>query len=263
MNNIFQIFAVYLAQLTFGSAILMPFFPNKITGKSYPRFYYGMIVLFFGLFLLALFRLDQFGWNHVLVFGLSVWIFGTTFRKDLSPIELYLYKLFAVVALVWFGLYIQTRLFPSVALSQSYPQVLLFMVSMIFLSFHLMNMIFGHWYLVNRKLPISYLIKTCYVLMIVTVVRCLATALSLYWASQEMSPDNFARITDFYAHGIFFWSRILAGLGVPLLVSVLAYKSAKIGSNQSATGIMYAGVVFVLMGEFLALYLYAITGYLF
>lgn len=126
-----------------------------------------------------------------------------------------------------------------------------------------MTMIFGHWYLVNRKLPIAYLIKMCSWLIVVTLLRVAASIYSLVQAWINLEASQLDRIFDFYAHGIFFWARILAGLGIPMLVSILAYKSAKIGSNQSATGILYAGVVFVLMGEFLALYLYAITGYLF
>lgn len=263
MNHILQIFAIYIGQLAFGSALILPFFPNRVTGKSFPRFYYGFILILFAGFLLSLFRLDQFHLNQLGVFALAFWVFAQTFRKEFSKPEEFLNVIFGIVALLWFGVYVKHTWLTHDTLWTATGPLLGFLVSALFLSYHLMNMIFGHWYLVNRRLPISHLIKTCKIMIIVTILRAIATGLAVYFAYTTLSAAEFGKITDMWGHGIFFWARILAGLGVPGLVSVLAYKSAQIGSNQSATGIMYAGVVFVLMGEFLALYLYVLTGYLF
>lgn len=262
-TSILHIVSLYLAQLTFGSAILLPFYPNRVAGKTFPQFYYGMILIFFGLFLGCLWRLDQFSINHVSIFAMGLVLFALSFTKEFSKGEENLHFLFAFISLAWSIVYFNKYSLPHEDIWTAIPLILAFCVSMLFLSGHVMNMIFGHWYLVNRQLPIQHLIKACFNILLLTVLRILITLVSIYWAYTHMDAETWMRLTDFLGHGIFFWARILAGLGVPALVSVLAYQSAKIGSNQSATGIMYAGCVFVLMGEFLALYLFALTGYFF
>lgn len=263
MNHILQIVAVYLAEFIFGSAFLLPFYPHAVIGKSFARFYTGFIALFFALFLLCLWRLQQFSINHVLIFLLASWIFVMACTQTLTKLEEFLRILFAGIGFIWAMIYFKKFSLPDETLWTATPKMAGFVFSMLFLSAHLMTMIFGHWYLVNRKLPIQHLVKNCFYLMVITIIRIFASGLAVYFAYANMQPEMWLRLTDFMGHGVFFWSRFLAGLFVPTLVSVLAYQSAKIGSNQSATGILYAGCVFVLMGEFLALYLFVLTGYFF
>ena len=46
--------------------------------------------------------------------------------------------------------------------------------------------------------------------------------------------------------------RVLFGLAGALLLGIMAYRTVVIRSTQSATGILYAAVVFVLVGEYAA-----------
>lgn len=260
MTNTLQIGCLFLAQFAFGSAILMPFYPQKQIGKSYPRFYYGMIVLFAALFLLGLNRLNQLPLNYIILCSFALWIWLVSFTKNWQKFEPALWWFFAFCSLGILFDYPAKFIFHGVAFVSYLPQYLLYLIGAVFLSFHMMNMIFGHWYLTNRELPIQLLIKTCKALLIFTYVRVASVAVATYMAYSNMTVEQFDRLLDFTGHGIFFWARILAGLGIPLLVSHLAYASAKIGSNQSATGIMYAGTIFVIMGEFIGLYLLTLTG---
>ena len=59
--------------------------------------------------------------------------------------------------------------------------------------------------------------------------------------------------------GIFFWQRVLFGLGGPALLSYLTWETAKIRSTQSATGILYVDFFAVIVGEVLAKYLLLAT----
>ena len=59
--------------------------------------------------------------------------------------------------------------------------------------------------------------------------------------------------------GIFFWQRVLFGLGGPALLSYLTWETAKIRSTQSATGILYVDFFTVVVGEVLAKYLLLAT----
>lgn len=260
MNNILQISTLFLAQLGFGSALVLPFFPLKVAGKSFVRFYFGIIVITLVLFLLCLNRLDQMTRNYLVITAVALWIWALSFRENFSKIESILIWFFAFCSLVTLYTYPAKFLFHGMSPLQSLVPFALLLSASIFLCFHLMNMIFGHWYLVNRELPIDHLITTSRNLVFFSYFRVVTVGVSTYLACQSMSTEAFNRLTDILGHGVFFWARVLAGLGIPLLVAHLAYASAKIKSNQSATGILYAGCVFVLMGEIMALYLYTLTG---
>lgn len=263
MNNVLQLIAFFFAQLALGSAIILPFFPARVIGRSWLQFYYGFIVLLLAIFLGCMYRLEMLSNNHLILFGFSVWIFLVSFRKDFARYETVMHWVYAFCSLVFLMLTAQKQFFYHNA-PANYSLMLLFILAgTIFLAFHLMNMIFGHWYLINRELPIKHLVTACRNLIFVTYVRLISVGAATYLVYTKMSTSEFARLTDFMGHGVFFWARILAGLGIPWLVSHLAYSSAKIGSNQSATGILYAGTVFVLMGEIMTLYLFSITGIFF
>lgn len=264
MNTMLQIATLFLAQLGFGSAIILPFFPNKVTGLSFVRFYYGFISIFLALFLVCLVRLEQFHVNYLLLSALGFWLFALCFlKKEFGSNENRLMGIFAFVSLAMMFIYPQKHLFHGVSLINYLIPFSLLLSSTVFLSLHMMNMIFGHWYLVNRSLPIIHLIKSCRFLIFFTYFRIATVIASTFLAKSTLSADQFDRLIDILGHGIFFWARILTGLGIPLLVAHLSYASAKIHSNQSATGILYAGTIFVLMGELMALYLFSVTGIIF
>lgn len=262
-TNTTQLIALFLAELGFGSALVFPLIPVRVTGKSFLRFYYGLILAFIALFLLCQHRMDQLHRNYVFVALLGAWIWVLSFTKVLTKLEEGLIWIFAAISGAILVVYCEKFLLHGFTFTEGAPRLLFFVSAAAFVSFHLMNMIFGHWYLVNRQLPIKHLVRTSKFLIALSYWRAATVALAVWVAHKGMEPEAFTRLTDFMGHGIFFWARILAGVGLPILVSHMSHASAKIGSNQSATGIMYAGIVFVLMGEIMALYLYAITGYFF
>jgi ABC-type uncharacterized transport system permease subunit len=55
--------------------------------------------------------------------------------------------------------------------------------------------------------------------------------------------------------GIFLWTRLLGGAVGGLVLGWMAWSCAKMKSNQSATGILYVAVMFVIVGEVMSLYL--------
>lgn len=263
MNNTLQFVTLFLAELGLGSAMVLPLIPVRVTGKSFVRFYYGLILTVLALFLLCMVRLEQFHYNYALSLALGAWIWLLSFAKTQTKLEETLLRVFAAFSLCVLVLYTDRFVLPHAETYHSAIQLSFLIVATVFLAFHLMNMIFGHWYLINRQLPIAHLVTSTKILTFVSYARVLAVALAAYYAAQNMEAGAFERVIDIRGHGIFFWARVLAGLGIPLLVAHLAHASAKIGSNQSATGIMYAGTIFVLMGEILGLYLFFVTGYFF
>ncbi len=125
----------------------------------------------------------------------------------------------------------------------------------------LTGMIFGHWYLVNTDMPKKLLVKMSWVMILVLGIRILSVVTSLWIYKTIIHPnsDFLNTLVSFEGHGIFFWQRILVGLGIPSVVVGLIWGTARIGSNQSATGIMYVAVAFVFIGELAARYLFLLS----
>jgi hypothetical protein len=116
----------------------------------------------------------------------------------------------------------------------------------------------GHWYLVSKSLPFGLLVRATEALAALVLAR---TALALVAlgglarASRGPAGDAFADLVDPMRDGFFFGSRVLWGLAAPLVLAPFVVKTARMKSNQAATGLLYVGVVFVLVGELLAAYL--------
>jgi hypothetical protein len=254
---------LFFAALAFGSIISFALFPVRSTGKSFIKYYYGFITFFLVIFLLCLWKMEVLNVNYLIASTLSLWIWVLSFQPEFTKNEEILHKVNALLAFLFFNTLAQKLMFHhSMTFLSMLPSLIILNIGMLFLSSQLMNMVFGHWYLVNRSLDIKYLIKTSWMVLGITYLRVLSVAFTVYLIYQNTPSAEFYQLFDLFSgHGIFIWARILAGLGLPLLVAHLSLESAKIGSNQSATGIMYAGTIFVLMGEILALYLYALTNY--
>lgn len=125
-------------------------------------------------------------------------------------------------------------------------------------------MILGHWYLVIPSMQVSYLqsiVKLHIGSMMAraaVVVAAVSLALMPSFAGQVGMAPNFRHyITSI--DGIFFWQRVLFGLGGPALLSYLTWETAKIRSTQSATGILYVDFFTVVVGEMLAKYILLAT----
>jgi hypothetical protein len=101
------------------------------------------------------------------------------------------------------------------------------------------------------------------ILILILVLRILVVGGSL-WVYAFQVPGGSASLgmmTDIvHGHGLFFWQRILTGLGIPLVLSYMIWSTARIGANQSATGLLYVGVVFVIIGEIISKYMFMMAG---
>ena len=116
-------------------------------------------------------------------------------------------------------------------------------------------MVLGHWYLVVPSLDVAHLQSIVRLHIGSTVVRIVVVAAAVMIAIVTWEPGvpNFERYI-FSVDGIFFWQRILFGLGGPAVLSYLTWETAKIQSTQSATGILYVDFFTVIVGEVLAKY---------
>jgi heme A synthase len=106
----------------------------------------------------------------------------------------------------------------------------------------------GHWYLANAALSFDILIRLCRLFAGALVLKAVVSAIYL-WKGRR----GFEDLEAFYL--LVIGVRLVAGLLLAGLLAWMSLSCAKRKANQSATGILYVAVVFVLMGEVISLYL--------
>ncbi len=118
------------------------------------------------------------------------------------------------------------------------------------------GMLLGHWYLVRTRLDVSHLSTFARFFGIAVVVRgaLLLAALFGAGARSPLGLERFLRATAI-DRGFFFWQRVFFGILGPAVFAYMVHETAHIRSTQSATGILYMAMIFVIYGEFLARYL--------
>lgn len=114
-------------------------------------------------------------------------------------------------------------------------------------------MVLGHWYLTVPKLEIHYLVR----LNRVTVGAMLVSLVTLATACWAFSDTlRVAEPPLFGPWGLFYLgTRLAVGLGLPLVFSAMAASSLRFKNTRSATGILYASTVLVLIGTAVSLFL--------
>lgn len=106
----------------------------------------------------------------------------------------------------------------------------------------------GHWYLANAQLSFDILIRLCK--MFVGAIGVKSIIVAIYAITRF---EEYWRLEDFYK--LVMGVRIAAGIVLAVALAFMSLACAKRHANQSATGILYVAVVFVLIGETISLYL--------
>jgi DMSO reductase anchor subunit len=111
----------------------------------------------------------------------------------------------------------------------------------------------GHWYLVSPTLSVGPLIRVTFLCLgaIVAQLVLLPLLLLTSGASAQTLLSN-----DLLFLGV----RVIFGLLVPLVAAVMTWRTARIRSLDSATGLLYIVAALVLAGEITARTLFFITG---
>lgn len=122
------------------------------------------------------------------------------------------------------------------------------------------GMLLGHWYLVRTRLDVSHLLLFARLFAAALAVRAAFFVAGLLGTGAR-SPQGLGRFLRETAigSGLFFWQRVFFGFLGPAAFAYMIHETARIRSTQSATGILYLAVIFVVYGEFLARYL-AVSG---
>jgi hypothetical protein len=127
--------------------------------------------------------------------------------------------------------------------------------SALLLGFAVTAMLVGHSYLISPGLSIRPLIWQIGALFVAIGLRALVAGTALWLWTAEHSLTNLNDETV-----LWLLPRWLVGLLGPAFFGFLAFRTARIRSTQSATGILYVVVIMAFLGELNALLLLRITG---
>jgi hypothetical protein len=103
-------------------------------------------------------------------------------------------------------------------------------------------MLLGHWYLNAPGMSLAPLFRLANMMIVVLVLRAALAGVAL-WLSY--CTGEIFDLTQW----LFVSMRWLTGLAGALVVAVLARQTLKIPNTQSATGILYVGVILTFIGE--------------
>ena len=104
----------------------------------------------------------------------------------------------------------------------------------------LTGMLLGHWYLTTPTMSTGPLRWFVTAIAVAACLRLVGSATALATAGIQIPGTT---------HGIWLGIRWLGTIFVPLLVALLVWRILQYQNTQSATGVLFAGLILVVMGE--------------
>lgn len=193
----------------------------------------------------------------LLLFSIVALLAGSIWLKRLRTIYLWLALFSGAAALLASAA--AYPVLPNLAQPSFAAKAISFTSSAFMLGSVMTAMITGHWYLVNHRLTIQPL-------KIATLLFLAATVLRVFFVLALMAGNALSEnaaamnLLGLSGAGMIFWARVAIGLAGPLIFGIMIYETVKLRSTQSATGILYAAVVMVFIGEAFSKFLWFFTG---
>jgi len=101
-------------------------------------------------------------------------------------------------------------------------------------------MLLGHWYLTTPTMSTQPLLWFNYAIVASACLRLAASAIAIVTHGLQVSGTT---------HWMWLLMHWLGTIVVPLIVAALVWRILKYRNTQSATGVLFAGLILVLMGE--------------
>lgn len=250
MDIIWQILTQFIFRLTFGIALSMAVTPPRLVTSGFYRIHLWVLMGLNTFAVLAVytsrdsFASDPGNWNVVLglavtavvvsYVGSVVWLYENSRAGVLLLGAVALIGLLAAV----FSLRIRQEITPlGIAL-----MFLDLLSSGVLLGTTMAAMFLGHWYLNTPTMELVPLKRLVLFMAGAIVARTIVSAAGL---SLSLGSDD----TMSTAWCLFITLRWLAGILGTLMLARLTWLTLNIPNTQSATGILYAGVILAFIGE--------------
>jgi hypothetical protein len=271
MDALRLIFFSLLTHLAIGTLLPLLFISVEEIGTSFFRFISGVSIV---LLILAFWAQPFTQFSLAMPFAAQSAIDGQVMALLLASIFFILLtafllkhggKIYALPAVAC-GLAATSKLALTFPTSSGVPNWMMagsFVTSTLMLGTVLGTMITGHWYLVNRKLTLRPLQMATRVFIGVAGLRLAVVATIIFTllnSPETVQAETARNMLGFSAPGLLFWARVAFGLLAPMIFGMMIWGTVKVRNTQSATGILYATIVLVLVGETFSKYLYLFTG---
>jgi len=112
-------------------------------------------------------------------------------------------------------------------------------------------MLLGHWYLVTPRLSPAPLLRMMWLLLIVLLLQVIAFMIAILAVSAGPLAGPIGWLT---------WLRVLAGIGLPIVITVLAMLASRAASLQASAGLLYIGLALVAAGSIAGASITYLTG---
>ncbi len=105
------------------------------------------------------------------------------------------------------------------------------------------GMLLGHWYLTATSMSLFPLIRLNQFFLSASVLRAIVSGIGLMTCPEPVTDTT---------HLVWLTLRWLSGIIGPLVMALLVWRILKYRNTQSATGVLFAGVILVFLGEMAA-----------
>lgn len=253
----FSTFYLFATAMAVGIAAFLALIPIRQIGR---KFFILMSLIAVVFYSLAIVSGDRgLGALHLTAAGLLI-AFNVFLSPKGGPWSVGLLVAAAVAGGA--GLFEDARRYADLPLNFSGPPVLWlflsFLSSAMVLGGVTVSMVLGHWYLVGKNLSFAILGRVTLAFAVSLGLRILVAG-SAGWLQASRWTELWSLAggaTGFFlGSGIFVMARVLFGLILPVAGCYMVRECVKIRSNQSATGILYVLLAFVLIGEVIAKHL--------
>ena len=236
----------FVLRLSFGTALAMAITPSRLVTSGYYRVHLyallGLNVLASMAAYLGREQLDR--WPLVIAgattaaalsyVGSAIWLYE---KARAGTVLLYLVALAAVV-----GAALATPWQKNTTGVLATLAVLDLLSSGLLLGVTMAAMLLGHWYLNTPTMQLVPLKRLVALMAAAVIVRTILAAVGLSLEVGEQGrPENTMLM--------FLLLRWLAGLLGTMMLAIMAWQTLKVPNTQSATGILYVGVITTFLGE--------------
>jgi hypothetical protein len=123
------------------------------------------------------------------------------------------------------------------------------------------SMLLAHWYLLEPRMPTEPLQRSLLLFAAteLAILLSLGGIVAYHWPAWSGGDGGLLRAFTL-GNALFVAMRAFLGILAPIGLAWMTWKTVEIRSIQSATGILYAAMVFVLFGETICIYLSLATG---
>ena len=248
--DLWHLLIQFVFRVTFGVALSMGITPARFVTSGFYRVHLWVLMginVFAGLAIFTrkeLIAQGPFSWQ--VLFGITV---GLAVLSYIGSV-LWLYEKAEAGGLVLFVLALTGLIAAGIATPWSEATsgtgiILAFLdlsSSGLLLGVTLSAMFLGHWYLNTPTMELLPLKRLVVFMVIAILVRTVVSGTGLFLQASSPAPLE----TAFWIFVSFRW---LSGLLGTFMLALMSWYTLKVPNTQSATGILYAGVILTFLGE--------------